>query len=132
MKFHFTSSISEEAINAEKMLIDNYSQNTPQDADVIIMCYRDEYYTKEASTEKGMAIYSGNNDDKPPTDVFENPSVNANMVFDRITYPKADNNYQPTGLTLEYMAIQDLINSLVPMIIADPGETGDPGSKGHL
>ena len=26
-----------------------------QDADVIIMCYRDEYYTKEASTEKGMA-----------------------------------------------------------------------------
>jgi len=26
-----------------------------QDADVIIMCYRDEYYTKEASTEKGIA-----------------------------------------------------------------------------
>ena len=26
-----------------------------QDADVIIMCYRDEYYTKEASTEKGLA-----------------------------------------------------------------------------
>ena len=26
-----------------------------QDADVIMMCYRDEYYTKEASTEKGMA-----------------------------------------------------------------------------
>jgi len=26
-----------------------------QDADVIIMCYRDEYYTKEESTEKGLA-----------------------------------------------------------------------------
>ena len=36
MKFHFTSSTSEEAIKAEKMFINKYSQNAPKDADVII------------------------------------------------------------------------------------------------
>ena len=35
MKFHFTSSTSKEAINAEKKLINKYSQNAPNDADVI-------------------------------------------------------------------------------------------------
>ena len=44
MKFHFTSSASEEAINAEKRLINKYKQNTPKDADIIIPIGGDVFY----------------------------------------------------------------------------------------
>ena len=46
MKFHFTSSSSEEAINAEKKLINKYSQNDPKDADVIIPIGGDGFLLK--------------------------------------------------------------------------------------
>ena len=46
MKFHFTSSKSEEAINAEKMFINKYSQNVPKDADVIIPIGGDGFLLK--------------------------------------------------------------------------------------
>ena len=46
MKFHFTSSTSEEAINAEKKLINQYSQNAPNDADVIIPIGGDGFLLK--------------------------------------------------------------------------------------
>ena len=46
MKFHFTSSTSEEAINAEKNLINKYSQNAPKDSDVIIPIGGDGFLLK--------------------------------------------------------------------------------------
>ena len=46
MKFHFTSSTSKEAINAEKKLINQYSQNAPNDADVIIPIGGDGFLLK--------------------------------------------------------------------------------------
>ena len=46
MKFHFTSSTSKEAINAEKKLINKYSQNAPNDADVIIPIGGDGFLLK--------------------------------------------------------------------------------------
>ena len=46
MKFHFTSSTSEEAINAEKKLKDKYNQNAPEDADVIIPIGGDGFLLK--------------------------------------------------------------------------------------
>jgi len=46
MKFHFTSSKSEEAKNAEKKLINKYSQSDPKDADIIIPIGGDGFLLK--------------------------------------------------------------------------------------